>query len=127
VRRRPWLAIGWFGSWGLFQAYAVYSVLSGTWRRPAAFPEGAYNALIYPDLVFLPLYLLTAALLLLRHPLGYVFGLVAGGGVVYVTIYLLALAGFKGVENLVFDGFFLIINLCAMGQIIRRALLYGRR
>lgn len=43
---RPWFAIGWFLTWGLFQAFAVVSVLNGTWERPAAFPAKVYDALI---------------------------------------------------------------------------------
>ena len=37
-RRRPWIAIIWFAVWGLFQAYAVLSVVTGSWRQPKAFP-----------------------------------------------------------------------------------------
>lgn len=114
---RPWAAIIWFTLWGLFQAYAVFSVINGSWERPAAFPEEAYNSLIYPDLFFIPIYLLTSLLLFRKHPLGRVFGLMAGGAVVYVMIYLLALSGLKGIENLVFDGLFLCVNTIAIIQL----------
>ena len=42
---RAWFAICWFTFWGLFQAFAVLSVMSGTWVRPEAFPAGAYESL----------------------------------------------------------------------------------
>lgn len=116
--RRPWIAIVWFAVWGLFQGYVVFSVISGSWEKPAAFPEEAYNALIYPDLFFIPLYLITAVLLFQRHFWGKILGLFAGGAVVYVMIYLIALSGLKGVENLVFDSLFLIINFAAIFQIL---------
>jgi hypothetical protein len=67
---RPWFAIVWFMIWGLFQAYAVASIFAGTWQKPENFPEEAYFSLIYPDMFFIPLYLLTAGLLLRRHWLG---------------------------------------------------------
>ncbi len=121
MNKKPWLSIIWFASWGLFQAYAVYSVIKGNWHRPEAFPEQAYNALIYPDLFFIPIYLITSLLLFLRRPLGYIFGLMAGGAVTYVMIYLLALSGLKGRENLIFDFLFLIINSMAICQIGSRA------
>ena len=63
---RPWFAIAWFVIWGLFQAYAVTSIFAGTWQKPEKFPEEAYFSLIYPDMFFIPLYLLTAGLLLRR-------------------------------------------------------------
>ena len=118
---RAWFAISWFTIWGLFQGFAVFSVLNGTWRRPEAFPAEAYESLIYPDMFFVPLYLLTAALLLRRHWLGSVLALVAGGGIVYVMIYLLALSEFSGAVNLIADGFFLACTLVALWQVGYRA------
>ncbi len=114
---RPWFAIIWFAVWGIFQAYAVFSVMNGSWERPAAFPEEAYNSLIYPDLFFIPVYLLTSVLLFRKHPIGRTLGFIAGGAVIYVMIYLLALSGLKGTENLVFDGLFLSVNTVAMIQL----------
>jgi hypothetical protein len=116
--RRPWFAICWFAAWGLFQALAVASVLQGTWRRPAAFPAGAYEALIYPDMFFVPLYFLSAALLYARHWLGSVSALIASGGIVYVMIYLLALAHFSGLLNIVADGLFLTCTVVASWQVV---------
>ena len=118
-QKKPWLSIIWFGAWGLFQSYVVFSVIAGTWKRPEAFPEKAYNALMFPDMLFIPLYFATAILLFQNKPLGKIFGLIAGGAVIYVMIYLLALSGFKGTENLIFDSLFLIINLLALRQIAR--------
>ena len=118
-QKRPWLSIIWFGIWGLFQLYAVISVLSGTWTKPDAFPEEAYNSLIYPDIFFIPLYLTTSVLLFRNSTLGRIFGLISGGAVVYVMIYLLALSGLKGTENLIFDSLFIIINLLALIQITK--------
>ena len=117
---RPWFAIAWFAIWGLFQAYAVGSVFAGTWQRPEAFPEEAYVSLIYPDVFFIPLYLLTAGLLLRRHWLGLVIGLVAGGGVLYALIYLLALSGLRGIANVTADGMFLICTVLAIWQLSER-------
>ncbi len=116
---KPWIAIVWFAFWGLFQAYAVVSVVIGTWQRPEAFPEQAYNALIYPDMVFIPLYLLASILLILGKPFGRVLAFVSGGGVLYVMVYLLALSGFQGTENLVLDGVFLTANGAALVQVWR--------
>ncbi len=124
MNKKPWLSIIWFASWGFFQAYAVSSVIRGSWQRPEAFPEEAYNALIYPDLFFIPIYLITPLLLFFRRPLGYIFGLMAGGAVTYVMIYLFALSGLKGVENLIFDFLFLIMNSMAIWQIGSRAYAY---
>ena len=73
---RPWFAILWFAVWGLFQAYAVVSLLAGRWVRPEAFPEGPYNALVYPDVLFIPLYLAAAVLLVLRRQAGMTLSLV---------------------------------------------------
>lgn len=114
---RPWFAIIWFALWGIFQGYAVGSVLAGSWERPEAFPKEAYESLIYPDIFFIPLYLLTSGLLLARHRLGVICGLVAGGGIVYAMIYLFALSGLKGTVNLVADGVFLACTLVALWQL----------
>ena len=114
---RPWFAIVWFMIWGLFQAYAVASIFAGTWQKPAAFPEEAYVSLIYPDMLFIPLYLLTAGLLLRRHWLGSVLAFVAGGGVIYVMIYLLALSGFSGAVNMIADSIFLACTLVSLWQV----------
>ncbi|HHT9137954.1 MAG TPA: hypothetical protein ACFYEK_12035 [Candidatus Wunengus sp. YC60] len=119
--KRPWIAIVWFTVWGLFQAYAVFSVLTGSWKRPKAFPEAAYYALIWPDMFFIPLYLSASVLLILRHRFGYVFGLIAGGAVIYVMIYLFALAGVKGLENVIFDGIFLVVDVIAVLQIAKKS------
>lgn len=118
-QKKPWLSIIWFSAWGLFQLYVVFSVIAGTWKRPEAFPEEAYNALMFPDMLFIPLYFATAILLFQNKPLGKTFGLIAGGAVIYVMIYLLALSGLKGMENLIFDSLFLIINLMALRQITK--------
>src|SRR3989338_1679778 len=118
--KKPWIAIIWFAVWGLFQAYAVFSVITGSWDRPEAFPEEAYNSLIYPDIFFIPLYLVTSVLLFRNHRLGYICGLIAGGAVIYVMIYLLALSGLKGMENLIFDGLFLAVNMISVFQITKR-------
>ena len=118
--KRPWIAIIWFAIWGLFQAYAVFSVITGSWKRPEAFPEEAYNLLIYPDIFFIPLYLVASVLLFRNHRLGYICGLIAGGAVIYVMIYLLALSGLKGMVNLIFDGLFLAVNMISVFQITKR-------
>ena len=125
-QKKPWLSIIWFGVWGLFQLYAVFSVISGTWTRPDAFPEEAYNSLIYPDMFFIPFYLATSVLLFRNSVLGKIFGLVAGGAVIYVMIYLLALSGLKGTENLFFDSLFIIINLLALIQIAKMSIVKDR-
>ena len=72
----------------------------GPMGHPDAFPEDAYKALVFPDLFFIPLYVLTAILLLRKCLVGYVIGLIAGGGVMYVLIYLFRLAKFKGPATL---------------------------
>jgi len=117
---KPWFAILWFGLWGIFQTYAVLSILTGKWKRPSAFPEEAYKALIYPDMVFIPLYFSTSVLLTLQHQFGYILGLISGGAVIYVLIYLLALAKLKGIPNLIADSLFLLFNVIAVLQIIYR-------
>jgi len=115
---RPWFAIGWFLVWSLFQAFAVVSVLNGTWVRPEAFPAGAvYDSLIWPEVFFVPLYVTAAALLWRRHWLGSVLAFVAGGGIIYVMIYLLALSGLSGTVNLVADGLFLGCTLVSLWQV----------
>ena len=118
---RPWFAIGWFLVWGLFQTFAVISVLNGNWERPPAFPAGAYEALVWPDTFFVPLYLGTAALLWQRHWLGGVLAFTAGGGIIYVMIYLLALSRLAGAVNLVADSLFLVCTLVALWQVGVRA------
>jgi len=118
-RRKPWVAIIWFAVWGSFQLYAVVSFIAGTWTRPEAFPEEAYNALVYPDLFFIPLYFSAAVLLFQVHYHGKIIGLIAGGAVVYVMIYLLALSGLKGAVNLLFDSAFLTANVFALLQIMQ--------
>jgi hypothetical protein len=115
--KKPWFAIIWFGVWGVFQAFAVGLVLAGRWHRPEVFPEEAYVALIYPDMAFIPLYLLASGLLLMRHPFGVVFALVAGGGVSYALIYLFALSGFRG-PTLLGDAMFLLFTLFALWQVV---------
>jgi hypothetical protein len=115
--KRPWFAIVWFVIWGLFQAYAVASVFAGTWQKPEAFPDEAYFSLVYPDIFFIPLYLLSAGLLFLRHWLGSILAFVAGGGIIYVMIYLLALSGVSGAVNLIADGIFLLCTLISLCQV----------
>lgn len=115
--QKPWIAIVWFAVWGVFQSFAIVAIINGTWKRPAAFPPGVYESLIYPDTVFVPLYFLSAILLYRRHPLGRTAGLVAGGGIVYVMIYLLALSGFSGAVNLSADAVFLALTVAALWQI----------
>ena len=117
---RPWFTIIWFAVWGLFQTFAVASLLAGQWARPEAFPEGPYNALVYPDVLFVPLYLAAAVLLYLRRRSGMVIALFAGGAVTYVMIYLLALSDLKGLGNVVGDGVFLVLNAVAVVQVARR-------
>ena len=117
--KKPWIAIIWFAIWGIFQAYAVFSVITGSWQKPKAFPEEAYNALIYPDLLFIPMYLLSSYLLFREYKLGSVFGLISGGAVIYVMVYLIALSGLKGAVNLIFDTVFLSINIISIIQIVK--------
>ena len=117
---RPWFAIGWFLVWGLFQSFAIASVLNGTWERPAAFPAGVYEALIWPDLFFVPLYAATAALLWKRHWLGNALAFLAAGGIIYAMIYLLALSRLSGAVNVVADSLFLVFTLAALWQVAAR-------
>jgi hypothetical protein len=119
AKKKPWIAIMWFTLWGLFQLYAVASVIAGTWIRPEAFPEEAYYALMYPDMFFIPLYFAAAILLFRGHYLGKIIGLLTGGAVIYVMIYLLALSGLKGAINLSFDSAFLIADGIAVWQIVK--------
>ena len=115
---RPWFAIGWFLAWSLFQTFAVVSVLNGTWVQPEAFPAGVvYDSLIWPEVFFVPLYVAAAALLWRRHWLGSVLAFVAGGGIIYVMIYLLALSGLSGTVNLVADSVFLGCTLLSLWQV----------
>ena len=114
------IAISWFAGWGLFQAYAVAAILHGSWQRPEAFPPEAYTALIYPDLLFIPLYIVTPYLLMRQHWLGALLALLSGGAVMYVAVYLLALAGFQGTLNLTVDTVFLVLNTLAVLQISTR-------
>jgi hypothetical protein len=118
-KRKPWIAIVWFTVWGLFQLYAVVSFMTGTWTRPEAFSEEAYNAFIYPDMFFIPLYLSAAILLYRGHSLGKILGLIAGGAVVYVMIYCLALSGLKGAVNVSFDSAFLVADVIAVVQLVK--------
>ena len=120
MSRRPWFSIGWFASWGLFQSYAVAAVMAGTWERPEAFPEEAYTALIYPDMAVIPIYLAASVLLFLRRPAGIVLGLVACGAIIYAMVYLFALSGLSGLENLTADGVFLIVTIATLVQLWRR-------
>lgn len=117
--KRPWFAIIWFAVWGLFQAFAVSSVMTGRWERPEAFPKEAYESLIYPDLAFIPVYLLASLLLFMRHRFGGIVALVAGGGVLYALIYLFALSGFSGATNLIADSIFFVCTLIALSQAAR--------
>jgi hypothetical protein len=117
--RKCGYSILWFFAWGLFQAYVVASLLIGTWERPVVFPVEAYRALVFPDLCFIPIYFLAAALLCVRSRAGVALGLLAGGAVNYVMVYLLALAKFRGAVNLVADGLFLLLNFGAIMQLSR--------
>lgn len=118
-KNKPWIAIIWFAAWGIFQAYAVISMIYGSWKRPEVFPADAYKAFMYPDTFIIPFYFLTSILLYRNHYLGNIFGLLAGGAVIFIMIYLLALADFKGVINITFDSIFLIANTTAVFQIIK--------
>ena len=122
---RPWFAIIWFGVWGFFQAFAVVSIVAGRWKRPEVFPREAYDSLIYPDMFFIPLYLIASVLLAVGHSLGSVIGLVAAGGVVYAMLYLFALSGLKGAVNLAADGVFLGCTLLAAWQLSARLLTHA--
>ena len=59
----------------------------------------------------------TAALLWKRHWFGSVLAFVAGGGILYAMIYLLALSGLSGAVNLVADSLFLVFTLVALWQV----------
>jgi hypothetical protein len=119
-RARPWFAICWLAAWGLFQTLAVVSVLGGTWQRPPAFPKDVYEALIYPDMCFVPFYFLSAVLLYRRHWLGSASALVASGGIIYVMIYLLALSRLSGSVNVIGDSVFLACTVGSVWQIASR-------
>jgi len=103
----------------MFQAYAVGAVINGTWVRPEAFPEEAYNTLMYPDMFFIPIYFLTSYLLFKQSRFGKILGLLAGGAMIYALIYLLALSKLNGAINLIFDSLFLAVNILAVLQIIK--------
>ena len=66
---------------------------------------------------FVPLYVAAAALLWRRHWLGSVLAFVAGGGIIYVMIYLLALSGLSGTVNLAADSLFLGCTLVSLWQV----------
>ncbi len=119
---RPWFSISWFAAWGLFQTFAVASLLAGRWDRPEAFPEGPYNALVWPDILFIPLYLTSALLFFRRRRAGLVVAVFAGGAVTYVMVYLLALSRFQGFGNVIGDSVFLLLNGLAVIQTARRLL-----
>jgi hypothetical protein len=74
---------------------------------------------MYPDMFFIPLYFAAAILLFRGHYLGKIIGLLAGGAVIYVMIYLLALSGLKGAINLSFDSAFLIADSIAVWQLVK--------
>ena len=120
--KRHWFAIVWFSVWALFQTFAVVSVLAGKWQKPDAFPDEAYFSLIYPDMLFIPVYYAAAALLMLRRSLGYVFGLLAGGAMIYVLVYLLALSHLRGAVNVIADSVFLISALISVLQLVKGCL-----
>ena len=48
--------------------------------------------------------------------MGSVSAFVAGGGIIYLMIYLVALSGFSGAENLAADGVFLAYTLGSLWQ-----------
>jgi hypothetical protein len=120
-KHKPYFAIIWFLAWGIFQAYVVYAVINSTWNRPKAFPEEAYNTLMYPDMFFIPIYFLTAYLLFRQKQIGEVLGLLAGGAMIYALVYLLALSKLNGAINLCFDSLFLLLNILAVLQIVKFA------
>src|SRR5690242_12854180 len=115
--KRPWFAIAWFLLWALFQTFAVTSVLAGKWQKPEAFPDEAYFSLIYPDMLFIPVYYAAALLLAIRRPVGYVAGLIAAGAMIYVLVYLLALAHLHGTVNVIADSIFLICTLISVTEL----------
>ena len=80
----------------------------------------AYEATIWPDMFFVPLYVTAAVLLWKRHWLGSVLAFVAGGGIIYVMIYLLALARLTGTVNVVADSLFILCTLVALWQVAVR-------
>jgi hypothetical protein len=56
-------------------------------------------------------------LIIAQGRLGSVLAFVAGGGVIYVMIYLLALSGLSGAVNLIADGIFLVCTLISLWQV----------
>jgi len=92
-------------------------VFVGKWQKPDAFPDEAYFSLIYPDMLFIPLYYAAALLLASRRPVGYVAGLIAGGAMTYVLVYLLALAHFHGTANIIADSSFLICTMISVTEL----------
>ena len=121
-RSRPWFALSWFAIWGAFQIFAVVQVRMGTWRRPSAFSEAPYLALVFPDSWFIGLYVITVILLARQSLLGYITGLVGGGGAAYALLYLLRLANFAGFPNVIADTTFLVFNFAAVLQLAIRLL-----
>lgn len=115
---KSWVPIIWFFAWGIFQAYVVISVIIGTWKIPSAFPKEPYEALLYSDIFFIPIYFMTSLLLFKKHYFGNILGLLSGGAMIYALIYLLALSNFKGTIIIVFDSLFLIMNLISVFIII---------
>jgi hypothetical protein len=115
--RRPWFAIAWFFVWALFQTFAVTMVFVGKWRKPDAFLDESYFSLIYPDMLFIPLYYAAALLLVTRRQVGYVAGLIAGGAMTYVLVYLLALAHLHGTVNVIADSSFLICTVISVTEL----------
>jgi hypothetical protein len=53
--------------------------------------------------------------------LGNVLAFVAGGGVIYAMIFLLALSKLSGMANLIADGIFLACTLVSLWQVGYRA------
>ena len=119
--KRPWFTVAWLFVWAMFQTFAVISAIQGKWQKPDAFPDEAYFSLIYPDMLFIPVYYVAVLLLIMRHPLGYVFGLLAGGAMTYVLVYLLALAHLHGTVNVIADTCFLICTLISAFQLARNS------
>jgi hypothetical protein len=115
----PKIAVGWLIFWGTFQVYVLSSIFSGSWEKPLDFPEAAYYALVYPDLVFIPLYFLAAILLVKIKPLGVFLGIFTLGAVSYVMVYLLALSRLHGVLNVTADSLFLLMSLVSIWDLVQ--------
>jgi hypothetical protein len=49
--------------------------------------------------------------------LGSILAFFAGGGIIYVMIYLFALSGLSGAVNLIADGIFLLCALISLWQV----------